>query len=317
MNNIAISILFYSVCSSTLLVINKLAVKTVQSTSLVLTVQFLASVLAVMLANRWNPAATKLEQLTVSKCTAFSGVVLLFCFCLYANVKALELNSVETVIVFRALTPIGVCLLEYRFLGRELPGRRSFLALLAIASGAGLYSLSSPTSTRVTDTSGQLWLLAYFAAITSELAFVKYIIESLPMSTWTRMYYNNLLSIPVVLLMGLCSDDLTPSRLNLVTQPTWSSFAILLLAGVVGVAISYAAFQLRSLVSATSFTVVGVLCKLGTVLISRLVWRENLTFLGYCGLGLCILAGCCYEQAPKKPTVLVTLIKGKPVGKVH
>ena len=296
--DILLSIIFYSACSSTLLIINKLAVQAIGSTSVVLIAQFAASVLAVLVANVVSPKAVHLERFTIQKLIAFTGVVLLFCFCLYSNVKALEQNSVETVIVFRALSPIGVSFLDFKFLGRELPNRRTALALLAIAAGACLYAYSERTGQVSFAGPATLWLMTYFVAITSEMAFVKYIIESLPTSTWTRMFYNNLLSIPVITITGVFSGDFkNTSVMNLGDSYTLS---ILLAAGLVGVAISYAGFHLRSLISATSFTVVGVLCKLATLLISRLVWRGSFTSLGYCGLAVCILAGCFYEQAPKR-----------------
>jgi GDP-mannose transporter len=293
------SILFYSLCSSTLLVINKLAVQSVGSTSIVLIVQFVASVFAVILANAFRPNQVKLENFSRETFLAFSGVVILFCFCLYSNVKALELNSVETVIVSRALSPIGVSFLDFKFLGRELPNRKTFLALLSIAAGASVYAFgeSDKSTSSVEKESAHFWLVTYFIAITSEMAFVKFIIDSLPMTTWTRMYYNNLLSIPVIAMTGLITGDFHISSIPFTNQ----SFCILVIAGLVGVAISYAGFHLRSLVSATSFTVVGVLCKLATVLISRLIWSRSFTYLGYFGLTICILAGCFYDQAPKRP----------------
>lgn len=41
------------------------------------------------------------------------GISLLFCACLWTNVKALEYANVETVIVFRAMSPIAVAVCDW------------------------------------------------------------------------------------------------------------------------------------------------------------------------------------------------------------
>ena len=50
--------------------------------------------------------------------------------------KALQLSNVETVIVFRACTPLCVSFLDYYFLNRNFPSRRSILSLSLICIGA-------------------------------------------------------------------------------------------------------------------------------------------------------------------------------------
>jgi drug/metabolite transporter (DMT)-like permease len=53
----------------------------------------------------------------------------------YCNMRALESANVETVIIFRSCTPLAVAVCDYLFLGRELPSRRSTLALSTIGVG--------------------------------------------------------------------------------------------------------------------------------------------------------------------------------------
>jgi hypothetical protein len=55
----------------------------------------------------------KVEPLAWAKIKPFMGISLLFCACLWTNVKALEFANVETVIVFRAMSPIAVALCDY------------------------------------------------------------------------------------------------------------------------------------------------------------------------------------------------------------
>ena len=81
----------------------------------------------------------------------------------------------------------------------------------------------------------------------------------------------------------------------------WDSGMVvaILLSCVVGVGISYAGFNLRNLVSATSFTVIGVLCKLFSVLLNVLIWDKHANPLGITALCISIFAGTFYQQTKK------------------
>merc|ERR1739845_30595 len=124
------------------------------------------------------------------------------------------------------------------------------------------------------------------------MVFVKFVIETVPMSTWTRVYYNNTLSLPMAVVSAV--GFTTPPFM----QVTWDAGAIgaVGLSCIVGIAISYAGFNLRKLISATSFTVVGVVCKLLTVLINDAIWTQHSNATGHFGLLVCILAGFTYEK---------------------
>merc|ERR1719469_1201795 len=82
----------------------------------------------------------------------------------------------------------------------------------------------------------------------------------------------------------------------------WTAGAVgtVALSCVVGVAISYAGFNLRKLVSATSFTVVGVVCKLVTVLVNDFMWSHHSNAIGHAGLAVCIASGFVYEKVKSK-----------------
>ena len=70
-----------------------------------------------------------------SKVKPYTVYVLAFVLGCYTNMKALEKSNVETVIVFRTCVPLCVGLLDWMFLGRELPSPRSAAALVMILLG--------------------------------------------------------------------------------------------------------------------------------------------------------------------------------------
>jgi solute carrier family 35 protein len=55
---------------------------------------------------------------------------------IFTNMKTLQYANVETFIVFRSSTPLLIALLDYAFLGRELPSLRSWCSLLLLLCGA-------------------------------------------------------------------------------------------------------------------------------------------------------------------------------------
>lgn len=295
MRTVAFSVLFYAACSSTLLLINKVAMHFVPDASFILFCQFVTSSLAgarVRVIKLASPDSD-IEFLRWEKARPFFLACLIFFLCLLANTAALKSVNVETVIVARSCAPIAVSILEHFTLGRNLPTLQGTLALLAIAGGAVIYVISDEGF----KIEGYTWLLLYFVFIVTEMVFVKFIVDTVPMSTWTRVYYNNTLSIPLVLL----SSTMMGFGGFLEVAWAWQHIAVVGLSCVVGVAISYSGFHLQKMVSATTFTVIGVLCKLMTVMLNDIVWSQHSNLMGHIGLLLCIAAGFAYERTKVVP----------------
>jgi len=285
--SVAFAVVLYAFCSSTLLVINKVSMHLVPDAPFILFCQFLASSLAMKGLGYAKPDI-EIEELKWEKAKPFAAATLVFYLCLLSNTQALKSVNVETVIVVRSCSPIAVSVLEWATLGRKLPSIPGIIALLAIAGGAYIYVAAD----KGFQIEGYSWLVVYFIFIVLEMVFVKFIVDTVPMSTWTRVYYNNTLSLPMAMLSfvglgsaGFLTADWTPGAIGAV-----------LLSCVVGVAISYAGFNLRKLISATSFTVVGVVCKLLTVLINDTIWTQHSNAMGHAGLAVCIASGIIYEK---------------------
>jgi drug/metabolite transporter (DMT)-like permease len=74
--------------------------------------------------------------------------------------------------------------------------------------------------------------------------------------------------------------------------------AILLVSSIIGTFIGYTSWTCRKLISATSFTVVGVVNKFLTILLNVLVWDKHASLFGIGSLVVALLGGCVYKQAP-------------------
>jgi len=285
---ILFGVLLYAFCSSTLLVINKVAMHLVPDAPFILFCQFLSSSLAVrgLMCARTD---IDIEELNWGKVKPFALACLVFYLCLLCNTRALKSVNVETVIVARSCSPMAVVFLERLTLKNPLPTWKGLFMLSVIAMGATVYVVAD----KGFQIDGYAWLILYFIFIVIEMVFVKFVVSTVPMSTWTRVYYNNTLSIPMALVSALAMGHSAA-----LTEVQWGLPAIgaVLLSCVVGVAISYAGFNLRKLLSATSFTVVGVVCKVFTVLINDLIWTQHSNAIGHLGLFVCIASGFIYEK---------------------
>ena len=122
-------------------------------------------------------------------------------------------------------------------------------------------------------------------------------IDGVAMSTWSRVYYNNTLSIVPAVTICVVSGELSS-----LIHFEWTSqhFFAISASCVVATGISFFAFQLRAMVSATSFTVIGVLNKVLAVLLNIVVWEYHAGPLGLVGLFLCIGAGTLFQHESGK-----------------
>lgn len=71
------------------------------------------------------------------------------------------------------------------------------------------------------------------------------------------------------------------------------------------------------MVSATSFTLVGVVNKFLTVLLNVVVWDKHSTPTGIFAVCLCLLAGVFYQQAPRRDDAKSDAEKGNTGGSVR
>jgi len=133
------------------------------------------------------------------------------------------------------------------------------------------------------------------------MVYVKYVLESIPMSTWTRVYYNNAIALamwPPFLLVGAEYSRL-PDALASLQQSHVLPYV--LTSCLVGIGISFTGFGFRNLVTATTFTVVGVMNKVLTIFVSiTFLAGANPSPLGLTALLACIGGGTLYRQAPPR-----------------
>ena len=73
-------------------------------------------------------------------------------------------------------------------------------------------------------------------------------------------------------------------------------------------AVSGHGFGFRSLVSATTFTLAGIMCKIATVLMSQLFFDNKASLQGVAWLGLCVAGATAYTPSPDRKPVETTML---------
>jgi len=296
------SIISYSFCSGTLVLLNKLTLYHLPFPSLVVAFQLLACL--VMIYSASFAGYISVDPLKWEFIKPYLLYTFFFSTGVYCNMRSLNIANVETVIVFRALTPVIVAFLDALFLGREWPSTRSWVGLLTLVVGAYGYA-SHDEKFQTQGYSAYFWPTLYTIIIALEMAYGKRIVKSVPLETRSGpVIYTNLLGfLPMMMLAGVGNEyskfwDFWWSNADYRIPP--ASIPFLIMGSLVGTGIGYSGWWCRSVVSATSFTLIGVINKCLTILLNVAIWDKHATPGGIVSLFVCIFGGLIYQQSPMR-----------------
>jgi len=284
-------ILAYMLCSSVMLIVNKGAVYLFPLPSLLLSLQTGFS--AIVIWSAGQAGYLKVDNLEYHKAKAYIFVVCVFIFNIFTNMKALEHSNVETVIVFQTLTSLAIAYGDYKLLNSGLPSPKVILSLSIIVFGALCY-VATDSAFLISE---YKWVFLYFTAKTSEMLYVKHILETVQMTNWGRSFYNNFLSMFPLFFIALLNGEFS-RMFELYDEGSISGSIILVvfLSCFVGIGISISGFMCRDAISATSFSVVGNMNKVFTVFINFLIWDHHTSPAGLASLFICLAGGAYYSK---------------------
>ena len=187
-----------------MLLTNKMIMQFVPVPSVISFIQIIVSTITLLVMKYLG---IQIDDLEWKKVKAYSLYILAFVGSVYSNMQALNHTNVETVIVFRACTPIAVSFIEYLFMGRYWPNVRSTLSLLLVAIGAVGYCITDSTFA-IAGISGYSWAIIYFFMIAIEMTYGKQLTSSVKMdSVWGPVLYCNILAAVPMFLLGYLNGD--------------------------------------------------------------------------------------------------------------
>jgi GDP-mannose transporter len=285
----------YCLSASLLSIINKWAVMKFPYPSTLTALQYFTSAAGVLLCG-WLKVIEhdKLDLITMWR---FLPAAIIFYLSLFTNSELLLHANVDTFIVFRSLTPLLVALADTAFRGQPSPSNFTFLSLVVILAGAVGY-VATDSGFTLTAYS---WAFAYLVTITTEMVYIKHMVMNLGLNTWGFVLYNNVLSLMIApvfwFLTGENFEVFTAIRSSTGSLFELNAFLAVSLSCVFGLLISFFGFAARKAVSATAFTVTGVVNKFLTVAINVTIWDKHASPAGLVCLLFTIVGGVLYQQS--------------------
>jgi len=293
-SDVILSIIYYALCSSVMLIINKVAISFIPLPAFVFFVQLLATVSYI--ATFKALGVIKADDLSLGRTKTFSPYAVSFIMSIYCNGKVLQHCNVETLITFRACSPLCVSILDWLFLGRTLPSWRSLLSLVGVVVGALGYVLSD-SEFRVNGFAAYSWVFIYLLCNVFEMTYGKMVLARVDFEApvWGSVFYTNALAVGPMAVIALFSGELMQLR-NMHIEPR--GIFTLVVCCCTGVGISWSGWNCRDKTSATTYTLLGVGCKLISVMLNIMIWDKHATPMGVAWLSLCLFCSAFYRQSP-------------------
>ncbi|KAF3433153.1 hypothetical protein FNV43_RR24255 [Rhamnella rubrinervis] len=295
----------YCLSASLLSIINKWAVMKFPYPGALTALQYFTSAAGVVICGLLKLVEhDRLDLLTMWR---FLPAAIIFYLSLFTNSELLLHANVDTFIVFRSAVPIFVAIGETLFLHQPWPSMKTWASLATIFGGSVLYVLTDYQFTFMAYS----WALAYLVSMSIDFVYIKHVVMTIGLNTWGLVLYNNLEALLLFPLELLIMGELKKIKHEISDQSDWYTFEVLLPVGLsclFGLSISFFGFSCRRAISATGFTVLGIVNKLLTVVINLVIWDKHSTLVGTVGLLICMLGGVMYQQS--------TSNKPKPVQEV-
>lgn len=288
----------YCISASLLSIINKWAVMKFPYPGALTALQYFTSAFGVLVCG-WLKFIEhdRLDLLTMWR---FLPAAIIFYLSLFTNSELLLHANVDTFIVFRSVVPIFVAIGETLFLDQPWPSLKTWVSLGTIFGGSVLYVLTDYQFTFMAYS----WALAYLVSMSIDFVYIKHVVMTIGLKTWGLVLYNNLEALLLFPLELFIMGELKKIKHEISDESDWYSFGVIFPVGLsclFGLSISFFGFSCRRAISATGFTVLGIVNKLLTVVINLVIWDKHSTFIGTVGLLICMLGGVMYQQSTSKP----------------
>ncbi|KAI8391642.1 uncharacterized protein BYT42DRAFT_527258 [Radiomyces spectabilis] len=232
---------------------------------------------------------------------------------IYAGSKALQFLPISVYTIFKNLT---IILIAY---GDVLWFAGSVTALILISFALMILSSVIAGWNDISNAIGSLWMgynnaasfaiMGYFwmaVNCISTAAFTLYMRKRIKLTNFKDFdttYYNNLLSIPILLIPSLILEDWSSENLTLNFPPEQREGRIwaMIFSGVSAFGMSYTSAWCMRTTSSTTYSMVGALNKLPIAISGILFFGDPATLNSVTAIGLGFIAGLIYSYAKAFP----------------
>ncbi|KAF2086849.1 golgi GDP-mannose transporter [Saccharata proteae CBS 121410] len=232
---------------------------------------------------------------------------------IYTSTKALAFLSIPVYTIFKNLTIILIAYGEVLWFGGSVTPMALFSFGLMVFSSViaawadiqhALASYGGSASTEASDkistlNSGYVWMmLNCFCSATYVLGMRKRI-KLTNFKDFDTMYYNNLLSIPILVLSSLFLEDWSAANLNRNFPPSNRNAVIasMIFSGLSTIFISYTSAWCVRVTSSTTYSMVGAINKLPIALSGLIFFDTPVTFGSVSAIFVGFVSGIVYAVA--------------------
>ncbi|KAH8653651.1 GDP-mannose transporter [Xylariales sp. PMI_506] len=307
-NSPGLSILAYCFASISMTVVNKYVVS---GTSWNLNLFYLAVQSIVCIATieacRQMGMIKNLAPFDVNKAKRWFPISLLLVGMIYTGIKALQFLSVPVYTIFKNLTIIVIAYGEVLWFGGSVTpltllsfGLMVLSSVVAAWADLGYASQTHQAAEALaTLNAGYAWMGLNVFCTASYVLSMRKVIKSMNFKDWDTMFYNNLLTIPVLLFGSLVAEDWSTENFNL-NFPVESRNSLLIgmiYSGLAAIFISYCSAWCIRVTSSTTYSMVGALNKLPIAISGIVFFAAPVTTGSVSAIFIGFIAGLVYAWA--------------------
>ncbi|KAK2592658.1 GDP-mannose transporter into the lumen of the Golgi [Conoideocrella luteorostrata] len=303
-NNRAASVFAYCLSSMSMTIVNKYVVSgsNWNMNLLYLAVQSVVGTVAILMCKQ--AGLTKdLGPFEPKKAKTWFPVSLLLVAMIYTGTKALQYLSVPVYTIFKNLTIIVIAYGEFLWFGSSVsPLALVSFAMMVLSSVIAAWADTKSAATAAamaTLNAGYAWMgINVFCAASYALSMRK-VMKKAGFNNWEVMYYNNLLTIPVLMLASLLVEDWSSANLNSnFPAATRNSMVMgMIYSGLGAIFISYSTAWCIRATSSTTYAMVGALNKLPVAILGIVFFAAPVTFGSVSAILLGFVSGIVYTVA--------------------
>eukprot|EP01060_Flectonema_neradi_P039201 TRINITY_DN852_c1_g3_i1.p1 TRINITY_DN852_c1_g3~~TRINITY_DN852_c1_g3_i1.p1 ORF type:complete len:371 (+),score=35.01 TRINITY_DN852_c1_g3_i1:56-1168(+) len=289
---VPISVAAYSTCSISMIILNKqiLDKKQFSFPFVVIFFQNLSAILVVLVLKQAQVIDyPKLEAKLVRRWLPLTG---LFVGMLVTSLLALKTMSIPLQTLIKSLAIILTAVGDHVLFGHVLNTLMLFSFLLLITGSI----LGARSDTWLTP-AGLFWSVTNVFCTSTYQLYMKGMLNDLKstMGKWGPVYYNNLLSLPPLIVPVLYSWDNWTDKIQMLND-THSLICITLMI-LVSAIMTMASFWCMRCTSPTTYGVIGGLNKIPLALLGMYIFDQYPTLYGAIGIAAALIGGLVYIYA--------------------
>ena len=246
------------------------------------------------------------RQFNKDEAKKWSPIAFLLVGMIYTSSKALQYLSIPVYTIFKNLTIILIAYGEVIWFGGKVTTMALSSFLLMVFSSVIAYYGDKGEVKTVDDQFalylGYFWMFTNCFASAAFVLIMRKRIKLTNFKDFDTMYYNNLLSIPILLVFTFLFENWTPENLekNFPADNRVATIVAMVLSGASSVGISYCSAWCVRVTSSTTYSMVGALNKLPIALSGLIFFNAAVNFWSVSSIFVGFVAGLVYAVAKQK-----------------